>query len=335
MKKWILLFIVIVLLAGFTTAERGIDPALETQGLKTHTVIDVVGGLSSKTSLEWWITDDLKGLNGVPPLEDSSSVGSIDVNWEANPVQIIAQGQNTGATLYTSVYTENTDTNGVGNIGYTKDFGVDTKAVSTGQSNIEALKQLQYIGENGSRILSNDFIDVRGAGAASPSGSFGVALNAEVPEYVPLSANNFICPFGGGSSISDPFCNEVQAKSSIDMNIANVMTNTNARFVVPSADTPVALSHDIQVTDSIGKASAGIDATIHEGSSHVNMHEFSLPIDVYNPITQTTEHYTLNGWVAISSNDLVEEVSMHDFTSIDGVIDTFDKSMNYNSGALV
>jgi hypothetical protein len=120
------------------------------------------------------------------------------------------------------------------------------------------------------------------------------------------------------------------------MNIANVMTNTNARFVVPSADTTVALMHDIQVTDSIGKASAGIDATIHEGRSHVNTPiPFSLPIPVYSPITQTNETYTLTGWVAISSNDLVEEISMHDFTSIDGVIATFDKSMSYKSGALV
>ena len=54
------------------------------------------------------------------------------------------------------------------------------------------------------------------------------------------------------------------------MSVVNTRTSTNARFIVPSADTPVALNHNIRVDEldgepSIGKVSAFMQGIIQEG----------------------------------------------------------------------
>jgi hypothetical protein len=330
-RKWVLIVLVIALIFGWGTADRGIDPALETQGLAIQTVVSATGGFSQESDLEWLMTDSLSGLAGIPPLGDGMSEGSIDViSWE--PLKLIAQGQNNGAVYYATVYTEDTGTNGLGQVSYTKNLGIDTGSVTTGQSNIEAIKQLVYIGDAGSKVISNDFISIDGASGPSPSARFGLAVNTDPPAPGPLSSNAFICPFGGESSGTLSFCSHVEAESSIEMNVADVATTTNGRFVVPSADTPVALSHDIHVSDSIGKASAGIDVRVREGGPlSEDIQDFALTM--FDPNTGHTYEFT--GWVGIISSELSQETAMHDFASIDGVIMTFDKSMSYSSGSLM
>lgn len=328
MKNWILLVIIVALLAGFTTADPGIDPVLETQGLSMQTVVSAFGAFSHKSEVVFRSTNSIGGLNSIPPLEGATE-GSIDVSFD--PLVAIFQGENQGAVYYASVYTEDTDTNGLGEIGYTKDLGINTKAMVTGQSNIEAVKQIVYLGEPGSKVLSTDFISIDGAGSPSPSARFGLALNTDPPEPGELSSNKFICPFAGGTVIP-AFCSHVESGSSIDMNVADVATTMNARFIVPSADTPVSLNNNIQVSNSLGKVSAGIDAKIREGgNAHEDLFPFSSP-----PITICTpdggcEEYLFTGWVGIISSDLAEELNIHDFTSFDGTVVTFTKSMSYTS----
>ena len=332
MKKWLLLAVVIVLLVGYTTADMGIDPVLETQGLSTQTVVRGYGTLSHISDVALQITDSIAGLNGIPPLEDSSTEGSIDVIPD-NPLVAIAEGVNQGAVYYASVYTEDTNTNGLGEIGYTKDLGINTNEMVTGQSNIEAVKQIVYIGEAGSKVLSNDFLSVDGAGNPSPSARFGLGLNTEAPEPGELASKS-LCPFAGGSAIP-AFCSHVESASSIDMNIADVATTMNARFIVPSADTPVSLNNNVQVTNSMGKVTAGIDAKIREGGiPHEDIQEFTVPIEICTAEGGCAV-YEFDGWVGIFTSDLVEEATMHDFTSFDGSIATFTKSMSYTSGNLL
>jgi len=331
MKRWIIVFVLVALFSGFTVADRGINPTFETQGILTTTSITAEGRFSSNSELTWKITDDTNGLGGIPPLGDSSATGSIDV-ISYQPFQATAQGLNKGATLYTSVYSEKTTSNGVGQIGYTKSLGIDTKAKLTGQSNIKATKQIQYIGEMGGRVVSDDFIMVDGASNPSPSGHFGLAVNTDVPEPVaPTSADKFICVFGGtgGSSIFPAFCNYADSTSSIDMSVANVRTTSDARFVVPSADTPVILSHDIRVTNSVGKASAGMDVSILESRSYEKMMDFAITMCDPN----TGQEYVFEGWAGISSTDPYESIEVSEHTSVDGNITLFDKVMKYDSGA--
>jgi hypothetical protein len=330
MKRLILVFITLALLGGFAIADQGINPIFETQGISLVTSLNAVGSFDSNSELTWKITDNIGGLGGIPPLGDSSATGSIDVIFD-EPFQATAQGLNKGATLYTSVYNEKTTSNGVGQIGYTKNLVVDTKARLNGQSNIEATKQIQYIGDIGGRIVSDDFIMVDGTANPSPSARFGLAVNTDVPDPAPLTSDKFICVFAGtkDSSILPAFCNYAESTSSIDMSVANVRTTSDARFVVPSADTPVILSHDIRVTDSDGKASAGMDAMIMESRSYEKMMDFA--ITMFDP--NTCHEYDFEGWVGISSTDMYENIEVSEHTSVDGHITLFDKVMNYDSGA--
>jgi hypothetical protein len=331
MKYWILVCLFIALFVGFAAADTGIDPALEIQGLSTQTIVSAVGGFSHRSDIALQITDDLTGLEGIPPLGDSSGEGSIDVSFD--PLVATAQGSNSGAVYYASVYTEDTDTNGLGQVGYHKNLDLGTGAMLTGQSNIEATKQLTYVGENGSGVLSTDFISIDGAANPSPSARFGLGLNTAAPDPGPTASGKFICPFAGGN-ITPAFCSHVESGSSIDMKIANVATTTNGRFIVSSADTPLALSHDIQVSDSIGKVSAGIEGTIREGRPDEEFFTFNVPIEICSP-GGGCNTYDFTGWVGISSTDLYSETTFHDFTSIDGTIVSFEKSMDYNSATAV
>jgi len=330
LKRWIVVLVMIIVISGFTTADSGIDPVLESQGIDTLTVIHAVGQFHSDADVTWKITDDLSGLNGIPPLGDSATEGYIEIlSWE-DPFQSIAYGQNDGATLYASVYNEQTSSGGVGQIGYTKSLEADTSAMVTGQSNIQATKQIQYIGQNGSSVVSDEFISVDGIANPSPSARMGLGINTDPPAALPYGSGRIICIFGGGdeSPILPAFCNYAESASSIDMSTANVMTTSDVRFIVPSADTPVTLGHEIRVTDSVGKASGSMDVMITESNSSDEMSDFF--ISIFDP--QEEFRTDISGWVGTSSTDKMESLEASEYTSIDGTIRLFDKAMRYDSG---
>ncbi|HUU74991.1 MAG TPA: hypothetical protein VMW63_02755 [Methanoregulaceae archaeon] len=229
MKKLLILFIVLALSTMYVTADHAMPPVPETQGAVTSTTIDAIGNFASATEFQWRITDGDFGLPGTPPL---------------------------GGSVYESVYTEDTVSNGIGLIAYDKELDVETSGQISGQWNIEAVKELAFVGIDGARVASSDVIFVDGA------------------SLPPATENWFICPF-----VSDTFpaigqyCNRAEAGSTIDMTVANVRTTSTERFVMPRSDHPVELNHDIRVSElvedlpSIGMASAYIDALIQEGDA--------------------------------------------------------------------
>jgi len=228
MKKLVIMVIALALLTGFAMADRGIPPVPETQGIVTSTTIDAVGNFASMSEIQWRITDDVDGLPGVPALDAP-------------------------AVIYESTYTEDTVSNGVGLIAYDKELDVETSGQISGQWNIEATKELAFVGIDGARVTSTDNIFVDGA-----------AQNRTTSEAV-------ICPFA--TAVTDMFpayCNRAEAGSTIDMTVANVRTTSTDRFVMPSADHTVELNHDIRVSElvtdlpSMGMASAYMDVLIQE-----------------------------------------------------------------------
>jgi len=266
MKRRAILLISLGLLAlaiGFAGADTGIDATTETQGFHTSTTIDAVGRFSSTTDLAWTMTTSAGGISEVPPLSND-------------------------AVLYQAVYSEDTHSNGIGQIYYDKKLTVDTGAQLTGQSNIEAVKQLSFVGVNGARVYSDENIMI--SGVSNPISS----------------ANSIICVFGASISDSIPaYCNYVSAGSTIDMSRVNVMTTTDGRFIVPSADTPVELSHTIRVTDLAGTPSQGKVSTFMEG------------------ILQEGRGRDIASY---------ETIEFDERTSIDGFITLFSKDMIYGSG---
>ncbi len=185
----------------------------------TSTSIDGVGNLASATELQWRITYFTTGLPDIPPL-------------------------NAPNRIYESTYTEDTQSHGVGLVFYDKELDVETSGQISGQWNIEATKQLAFVGVDGAHVVSSDNIIVDGAGAMGPS-----------------SNTSYICPFVQDvTTFLTPFCNRAESGSTIDMTVANVRTTTTDRFVMPSSDHPVELNHDLRVTELLTDVpSVGMD----------------------------------------------------------------------------
>ncbi|HUU76658.1 MAG TPA: hypothetical protein VMW63_11320 [Methanoregulaceae archaeon] len=273
MKKLAIIAIVLALLTGYAMADHGIKPVPETQGIVTSTTIDAVGNFASASEIQWRITDGGQygqGLPDIPPLDFDT-------------------------TIYESVYTEDTVSNGIGLIAYDKELDVETSGQISGQWNIEATKELAFLGIDGARVTSSDVIFVDGA-----------ADDVDVDNFV-------ICPFAVLSEEGEDFpayCNRAEAGSTIDMTVANVRTTSTDRFVMTSGDHPVELNHDIRVSELVtdlpsrGMASAYMDVLIQEDDIGTGE----------DPVA------------------LKERIEFTEETTVDGDITLFEKLMHYESG---
>jgi hypothetical protein len=268
MKKFALLIITLAVLTGLSLADTGLKPVPETQGIVTSTSTNAVGNFASSTELQWRITDQANGLPSIPPLDPDNGI-------------------------YESVYTEDTQSHGVGLMLYDKELDVETSGQISGQWNIEATKQIAFIGIDGASVVSTDAIMVDGA------------VNARAD-----TSTDFICPFIPSVITQLPaYCNRAEAGSTVDMTVANVRTTTTDRFVMPSADHPVELNHDLRVTElvtdvpSVGSASAYLDVLVQEARGGV-----------------------------FDDFELMERIEFTEETSADGAITLFEKLMHYESG---
>jgi hypothetical protein len=266
MKKVIIMVIILAFLTSFVVADHGLDPVPETQGITTATTLDVVGNAASTTDIQWRIS--YSDLNDIPPLDPHS-------------------------TYYASSYSEDTYTNGVGLIAYDKNIDVETSEQLAGQWNIDADKQIEFVGVDGARAYSDEYIMVDGVGNwTGVGGEMLCVFAAEMYDYFPS------------------YCNFAESGSTIDMTVANVRTNSMNRFINPSGDTTVELEHDVAVTElitelpSMGSASAFMNVLIME--EHAN-------IDVEDPI-------------------MCEKIEFGEVSSVSGDITAFLKDMNYVSG---
>lgn len=269
MKKIVIFSIVFISIIGLTMADTGIDPVPETQGIVTSTTIEMIGNFASATDLQWRMTDDEDGLDSLP---DDDLLGQV----------------------YSSVYSEDTQSNGIGLIGYDKELDVETGGQISGQWNIESVKELSFVGADGARVLSTDTILVDGVAYPDPS----------IPEM-------FLCPFAGSDDwvYVGTFCNMAESGSTIDMTVANVRTTSTDRFVMPTSDYPVELNHDILVTEltpglsSEGTASAYMNVLLQEN------YDEEFP------------------WISI----LAERIEISEETTVTGDVTVFEKLMHYDS----
>lgn len=271
MKKLIMIIIITSLLTGYAMADTGIPAVPETQGITTSTTLDALGNFASATDIQWRITDD--------DLTD-------------------LLGQLFEGTLYDSVYTEETQSNGVGLIAYDKELDVETSDQLAGQWNIEAVKELEFVGIDGARVMSSDTIYVD-----------SVSLIYDWPDDVVL------CPFIAEIGAWIPsYCNNAEAGSTIDMTVANVRTTSTDRFIMDPAEYPVELNHDILVTELItglpssGTASAFMNILIQEGYGSDDPGDWEV-----------TER-------------LGERIELTEETTVHGDITVFEKLMHYESG---
>jgi hypothetical protein len=277
MKKIIILIIAFAFLSGFALADPGIPGVPETQGIDISTTVYAIGNFASSSDLQWMITNDTGGLSGIPPL---------DVVF---------------ATAYQSTYSEDTSSNGNGLVYYDKELDVETSDQISGQYNIEATKEIAFVGIDGARITSADNIFVDGTAT----------------RY--LTDQVILCPFAAYTTTVIPsYCNSAEAGSLIDMTVASVRTTSTDRFVMPSGDYPVELNHDILVTEfatdmpSQGIASANIDVLILEGSGYFKTFDMGLIILLYPDVAS-------------------ERIEFSEETDVNGDVSNFEKLMHYES----
>jgi hypothetical protein len=268
MKKFGIMVIALAMLVsmtGLVMADTGVNQTFETQGVVLVTSIDAYGNMYSTSDVVW------KQSSATPlPMTGAPAAGS----------------------YYVAEYSEDTMSNGVGDVQYDKDTRLETKAGVSGQYNIEATKEILFNGYNGAEINSEDNIFLDGTGNYS------------------TTRDNVICVFATGVSEYIPaFCNRVEMGSTITGELINARTDTDALFVTDSADTPVVVDHDVRVDSitvgdaaypSVGTVSAYAEGLIMEGRGN------------------NTKMYQTIEWS--------EE------TSVDGDIYLFDKDMHYESG---
>jgi hypothetical protein len=217
----------LVAITGIAMADTGVNQTFETQGISMVTSVQAEGNMASSSDVTW---------------KQSS----------AQPISAFPPAPVSGV-YYVSTYSEDTMSNGYGIISYDKNTQLETKARLTGQSNIEATKEIAFIGVDGAEMTSTDNIFLDGTGNYS------------------VTKEQAICVFAADKSTYIPqFCNTVEAGSTFTMEVVNARTETNDRFVVPSADTPVELNHNIRVDmlsdlPSIGSVSAFMEGRIMEG----------------------------------------------------------------------
>lgn len=223
MKIGVITVILLAMLGGITgvaVADPGVNATPETIGISTSTVVIATGSIISKTSLAMTQSSS-DAISEVPPLANGA--------------------------YYTATYNENTISNGVGQIEYTKMMNVDTGNMNVNQYNIEASKLVNFAGEGLASMVTSENIFIDGTG--QPQDSKG----------------NLICAFGSTSSDTIPaFCNSAEAGSSVNMQHGSVATSTNGRFILKSGDPGVELNHGIRVIDAIGKASAYMEVFSQE-----------------------------------------------------------------------
>jgi hypothetical protein len=271
MKKLGILVIALALLVvGLAMAEPGIPQVNEVQGLSTSTTVIAAGNFNAATSVQVTSITGEDSLSDIPPLDES--------------------------VYYTSLYTEDTQNSEVGYVSYDKDLDVSTANKISGQYNIQAVKQITYLGVDASSIITTDYMLLDGAG--DEYGTIGEKL---------------ICPFGSGREAPN-FCNRVETGSSMNLKVANLNTQMGDRFIMKSADPGIAIYNNVGVGSytsdlpSQGSVSAYIKGSIKEGGR-----------EIHDDVPHEDEE------------DLYETVVFSDSTGVSGTISTFAKTMSYSS----
>jgi hypothetical protein len=254
------------------------------------------GNFNAESSVDWTISTRVP-ITGIPGVDwSNTSVTSIGGNVA-----------NIGATIYQTVYTEDTQNSEVGYLSYDKDLDVQTGNKVSGQYNVKAVKQITYLGVDASSVVTNDYLMLDGAGW-------------------PDAANKrLICPFTSEMGLYPTFCHKVETGSAMNLKVANLNTQMGDRFVMKAADSGVEIFNNVGVSSyasdlpSKGSVSAYIKGSIREGGRAADwtvedLRSSMAGIDVYGP-----------------HGDLYETLTFADSTAVSGDISTFAKAMSYNS----
>ncbi len=321
-------------IAGIASADRDPGATFETQGIKVTVSVDVTNDPSGHSQLKEDESTTFKltnvGALDTPPLEGPWP------GFVADGFFLIPHGEvfdllgepTPGQVQATGVHTESTEQNNGFSTIYGKTSTVDTANRVVGQNNIQTTRNVQYEGGADGRMTSTEKIVLDNAG------------------QIDYGADSMLCPFAAAStgthlttaqgdtpaelveepSFVPPFCNIVQAGTTMDIQQGSYVTNANERHVGATSDFPVTLGYDIRMIGvnqqpAVGSVTASMNVHTQEGGSTTFLMNIPLTeqigtIDIYQ-----------SGGVA---GDLVYS----DTSTASGFIGEFAKSMQYQSGTL-
>ena len=363
----IALLVIVLLLAftGLVYADRNVPAEPQIQGLATSTGMNVQGTITETDSGAWSVNANGIPLRGDDPILANypdwanSGWGSYQnflSNWqwwlldESDPSSLhlqdmlnafIADGhavygspstsdiqnlinwlQNQGSPLtpplqdqevqYTTGYNDQMMAVS-GQSTFAKTMAVSTGNKIADQSNIKADTSLQYIAIDTGRATRTEDLLLDGASqATSTSGAI-------------------LCPFASSvSSVIPAYCNIEQAGSSIDTTLTSTVTRADDRFVGSDSTFPVALNYQINaqgITLSDGTSSPMIGSV----SAYLKVHvQEARNISTIPDIINIGAHYPDS--VITQSPQKSEDLAYSETSTASGLISTFSKSMNYQSG---
>jgi len=218
----------------------------------------------------------------------------------------------TPETQYTMSYSEQT----MADNGYTewdKVVSLDTGNQVANQNNFEATTQFDFV----------SFEDAFGRA------TFSESLLLDAASQGSSAGDSMMCPFSTGDNGFIPaYCNVVEMGSSFTGSSVSMITRANERHVSSSADVPVGMQYSVSLS-GVGSAAAWINAHIMEGRTG-NVFDRGLNGGItyddmfYNP--DTGDMSPANGFM--QGGDLVYKEK----TTASGIIESFSKSMSYQSG---
>lgn len=176
---------------------------------------------------------------------------------------------------------------------YVQDFSVNTGNQNRAQSNVKSSRQIIYEGLDGGNIVSDESLLISTAGMPT------------------ATAGQFLCPFGaGGSTVLPAFCNIVQAGSHVDSSYISLSTQAASRTIRATADVPVTLTYAINA-HGINTANGMVPA---------------------KGLVSSYMKLRLQGGSG-NSTARASDLTYEDKSLANGYINSFTKSMAYQSGA--
>lgn len=298
----------------FTSAAATIlpQPGIETQGITLTTDVSALGVFSNDADLSWRHSSEVLDANLKLIVVPDRETGELIEIWVVEPEPPLSYDTISFEVQMNTVYAEDTRAQ-YGQIAYSKNSKVDTKALPASMFNVENDRIITYTGVNSNRILSEENVMLSGAGTPG------------VP-----TALSTTCPLCHTTDCYPGFCSSMDTGSKIDMSVVSVSTSAEVRNLnhpggggvehwppVPSVEGLARVNYNIRVAEisstqpSIGYVSTYLNLEQLEG---INLEQLE------------------GGTALVNVPRAIQDMHMKERKSVDGYISLFSNSVEYESG---
>ncbi|HNQ30467.1 MAG TPA: hypothetical protein PKM87_10145 [Methanolinea sp.] len=311
MKKiGIAVLALLILFSGMAMADDPVGATRQTQGITTVTHVVVYGTFTDSAEAVWVSSN--QDLRNNPPLNNYSD--ELDANGDGIIDDPLTGDQAwTPEAQYTMSYSEQTLADN-GYIEWDKTVSLDTGNKVANQDNFKATTQFDFV----------SFEDAFGRA------TFSESLMLDAASMGSDAGSRMLCPFSTGDNGYIPaFCNIVEMGSSFTGSQVSMVTQANERHVSASADAPAAMSYSVGLS-GVGSAAAWINAHIMEGRTGGVFGTYTAP----DGVTYEPGFWNYDTGSGSPDNGFMQGVDMvyKEKTTASGVIESFSKSMSYQSG---